>query len=395
MGYTTMWAYVWDFMNVGERKAARELKGAGLDAVSVAAKYHTVEHFQTRSKGAKWFVSRQAACYFRPTPRFYRKTPIKPFASPLLRDGDLFGQVCEAATKEGIKVIAWTVFLHDTRTGSQHPDACMVNCFGDLYTSNLCPANPKVREFAKGLCRDLSRYPLMAIECESLHYGGVGHFHGHEKIGVVLGEAGEFLLGLCFCRYCQKAAKRLGVNAVPLRRAVADLLEPTLQTGKPPAESVDELFDRVPDLKGFASAREQVVSSLVQEVAEESAMPLSFILMGSGWVIGATASSIGGTVVRFEILAYTNDPRIVSRRTREALGEIRYPERLVVGLQAYAPVSPDEKTLLANVQAALQAGARNFSFYHYGIMPPTHLEWIRKATDLMREKGGEVHAPAR
>lgn len=387
MGYTTMWAYVWDFVNVGVRKAVRELKGAGLDAVSVAAKYHTVEHLQTRAKGKKWFVSRQAACYFRPTPRFYRNTPIKPFASPLVRDGDLFGQVCDAATKGGMRVIAWTVFLHDTRTGNQHPDACMVNSFGDLYTSNLCPANPDVREFAKALCRDLSRYPLMAIECESLHYGGIGHFHGHEKLGVVLGEAGAFLLGLCFCRHCQNAAKRWGVNAASLRRVVADLLEPTLQTGKPPADSVDELFDRVPDLKAFAAAREQVVTSLVQEVAEESAVPLSFILMGSRWEIGATASSIGGAVARFEILVYTNDPRTVSRRTREALREIRDPERLVVGIQAYAPASPDEATLLTNVQAALRAGARNFSFYHYGIMPPAHLAWIRKATGLVRQNG--------
>lgn len=385
MGYTTMWAYVWDFVNVGMRKAARELKGTGLDAVSVAAKYHTVEHLQTRAKGKKWFVSRQAACYFRPTPRFYRNTPIKPFVSPLLHDSDLFGQVCDAANKADLRVIAWTVFLHDTRAGCQHPDACMVNCFGDIYTSNLCPANPSVREFAKALCRDLSRYPLMAIECESLHYGGIGHFHGHEKLGLVLGEAGEFLLGLCFCRHCQNAAKRNGVNAAKLRRTVIESLEPTLQTGKPPADSMDELFDRMPDLKAFAMAREQVVASLVQEAGEESTVPLSFILMGSRWVIGASVPSIGGRVARFEILAYTDNPRIVSSRTKGMLREIRYPERLVVGMQAYAPASPDEATLLTNVQAALKAGARNFSFYHYGIMPPAHLAWIQKATEFIRK----------
>ncbi len=387
MGYVTMWAYVWDFAHAGLRKAVREIKSAGLDAVSVAAKYHSVEHLQPRAKGKKWFVSRQAACYFRPTPRFYRTTTIKPFPSPLLKEGDLFGQVCEAAVKEGLQVIAWTVFLHDTRTGLQHPDACMVNCFGDVYTSNLCPANPEVREFVKGLCRDLSRYPLMAIECESLHYGGVGHFHGHEKIGWVLTEVDEFLLGLCFCRFCQQAAKQQGVNAASLRRAVAQLVEQTLATGKSPAGSVAELMERLPDLKGMVAARKQVVATLVHEAAVESAVPLSFILMGAREVIGAAAETLDGAVARFEILAYTNDASVVAQRVRDALREIKAPERLVVGLQAYAPAAPEEETLLSNVRAALQANARNFSFYHYGIMPPAHLAWIAKAAALIKQNG--------
>jgi hypothetical protein len=384
MGYATMWAYVWDFVDVGISKAVRELKSAGLDAVSVAAKYHTVEHLRPRARRERWFVARHAACYFRPTPHLYRATPLKPIASPLLKDGDWFGQICEAAQKVGLKVIAWTVFLHDTRLGLTHPDACMVNCFGDVYTSNLCPANPAVREFCKALVRDLSRYPLMAIEAESLHYGGIGHFHAHEKIGVVLGEAGNFLLGLCFCRHCQAQAKRNGVNAASLRRTVTELLQPTFETGKPPAESTDELFDRYPDLRAFADARERVVADLVAEVATESKVPLSFILMGSRWDIGASANSLNGSVARFEILAYTSSSREVARRTKATLREVKDGERLVVGLQTYPPAAPDAATLKENVQAAWQAGARCLSFYHYGIMPPANLAWVAEALASVR-----------
>lgn len=384
MGYATMWAYVWDFADVGINKAVRELRSAGLDAVSVAAKYHTVEHLRPRARRERWFVARHAACYFRPTLRLYRATPLKPIASPLLKDGDLFGQICEAASKGGLKVIAWTVFLHDTRLGLMHPDACMVNCFGDVYTSNLCPANPAVREFCKALVRDLSRYPLMAIEAESLHYGGVGHFHAHEKIGVILGEAGSFLLGLCFCRHCQTEAKRDGLKAARLRPLVAQLLEPTFQTGKPPAESTDELFDRHPDLRAFADARERVVADLVAEVAAESKVPLSFILMGSRWDIGASVSALNNIVARFEILAYTPSSQEVAQRTKAALQEIKEGERLVVGLQTYPPAAPDAATLKANVQAAWQAGARCLSFYHYGIMPPANLAWVTEALASVR-----------
>ncbi|MFN4179163.1 MAG: hypothetical protein ACK4I8_02525 [Armatimonadota bacterium] len=379
MGYVTMWAYVWDFATVGMGKAVRELKDIGLDAVSVAAKYHTVEHLQTRSKTQKWFVARNAAFYFQPKTSLYRNTSIKPHTSPLLKDGDLFGQICDASNKLGLKVIAWTVFLHDSRAGLSNPKACMVNCFGDVYTSNLCPSNPQVREFAKALVKDLSRYPLMAIECESLHYGGIGHFHAHEKIGIQLGELEQVLLGLCFCDSCQAFASERGLKLSTLKSQVAKWLEPVFQSGKPLSEDVTDFLERNPELKAFLEIRKEVVTSLVAEVSEDSNLPLSFILMGSEFETGASAAALKTSVQRFEILAYTRNPREVRNRTRNALKVIGEGERLVVGLQAYQPAVTEKEILLALVEAAKGAGAKNLSFYHYGIMPPNHLDWVKEA----------------
>ncbi len=379
MGYVTMWAYVWDFVTMGTKKAVGELKNAGLDAVSIAAKYHTVEHLQTRSKKQRWFIARNAAFYFQPKISLYRNTSIKPQISPLLKDGDLFGRICDAANKAGLKVIAWTVFLHDTRSGLSNPEVCMVNCFGDVYTSNLCPSNLQVREFAIALAKDLSKYPLMAIECESLHYGGIGHFHAHEKIGVQLGELERILLGLCFCNSCQAFASRRGLKLANLKRQVARWLEPVFQTGKPLAEDLNEFLQRQPELKGLLEIRKEVVASLVAEVSENSKVPLSFILMGSEHEIGASAETLKTFVQRFEILAYTQDPKEVRKRTHEALKVIGDGERLVVGLQTYQPAVTEKETLLALVEAAKGAGAKNLSFYHYGIMPPSHLDWVKEA----------------
>jgi hypothetical protein len=174
------------------------------------------------------------------------------------------------------------------------------------------------------------------------------------------------------------------VNAASLRRTVTELLQPTFETGKPPAESTDELFDRHPDLRAFADARERVVADLVAEVATESKVPLSFILMGSRWDIGASANSLNGSVARFEILAYTSSSREVARRTKATLREVKDGERLVVGLQTYPPAAPDAATLKENVQAAWQAGARCLSFYHYGIMPPANLAWVAEALASVR-----------
>lgn len=379
MGYATIWAYVWDFLNVGISKGLRELKDAGLDAVSLASKYHTVEHLQTRSKTQKWFVARNSAFYFQPQMSLYKNTTIKPYKSPLVKEGDLFGKVCDAAERAGLKVIAWTVFLHDTRTGLSNPDACMVNCFGDVYTSNLCPSNFQVREFAKAIVKDLSRYPLMAIECESLHFGGIGHFHAHEKIGVQLGDLERVLLGLCFCDSCQKIASKRGLKMKALKRQLADYLEVVFQTGKPLAENLAEFSDRYPDLKALLEVMKEVVTSLVSEVSESSKVPLSFILMGSQEETGASAELLKPFVQRFEILAYTHNPKEVRSKTQKALKEIGDGERLVVGLQAYQPAVTEKETLMALVEAAKESGAKNISFYHYGIMPPAHLDWVKEA----------------
>jgi predicted secreted protein len=117
----------------------------------------------------------------------------------------------------------------------------------------------------------------------------------------------------------------------------------------------------------------------VAEVSEESKLPLSFILMGSEFETGASAASLKTSVQRFEILAYTRNPREVRNRTRNALKVIGDGERLVVGLQAYQPAVTGKENLVALVEAVKDAGAKNLSFYHYGIMPPDHLDWVKEA----------------
>ncbi|MCS7223221.1 MAG: family 10 glycosylhydrolase [Armatimonadetes bacterium] len=382
MGYRTIWVYPWDFLLLGSERVAQDIASAGLDAVSCAAKYHSVEHLLCRGKGNRFFAA-TASVYFRPQRRLYQKTSLQPILSPLCQQTDPLAEVCRAADKKGLKVIAWTVFLHDSALGRRHPDACMVNAFGDVYYSNLCPANPEVREFVRALVQDLSRYPLFAIECESLHFGGVGHYHGHEKIGIPPNPPLWTLLGLCFCPHCRYFARKKGLRLAGLRSLVEKVVLGALQGGG--NGELKRTF-KEPDLKAFFQIRAEIVSSLVAEARSVSKVPFSFILMGSPQDIGASAGSLEGAVDRYEILAYTHDAHQVRQLTEDLVRQVKDGERCVTGLQAYYPASPNRQTLIATATAAAEGGAKNISFYHYGIMPPSCLDWVRQAVHAFGKK---------
>ncbi len=385
MGYRTIWIYPWDLLDEGPDRVARQIADAGLDALSCAVKYHSVEHLRTRGKGPR-FASATAALYFRPQRRFYEKSRIKPIVSPLCQDGDPLKEICSSAERVGLRVIAWTVFLHDSSLGRTHPEACMVSAFGDVYTSNLCPANPVVRQFVCSLVQDLSRYPLTAIECESLHYGGVGHYHGHEKIGVPMDPAFSTLLGLCFCRSCQLEARKRGLFLAPLRSLVQKAVLGYL-SGDDRGAPTRAL--REPDLRAFFEIRIQIVSDLVAEARQVSQVPFSFILMGSPQDIGATVPSLRRSVDRFEILAYSADANWVAEVSHRLMKQVGDGEKGVVGLQSYHPASPDRKTLVRCAREVGMVGIRNVSLYHYGIMPPYCLDWVRDAASAHRRLVGE------
>jgi hypothetical protein len=127
--------------------------------------------------------------------------------------------------------------------------------------------------------------------------------------------------------------------------------------------------------------REELVASLVAEVRAATAPTstgVSFLLMGDRWTSGIRADLIAPHCDRQGILAYTDSPDEVEGRVQAALtGGVPRADRLVAGLCAYPPASPDAETLQATAQAAVRAGVEELSFYNYGICPPACLDWVR------------------
>jgi hypothetical protein len=392
MTYTTMWAYPWDILDDGVGDVTRRMRDdIGLDAVSVATSYHSVEHLRPHTKGARLFSTMDGGVYFQPDADLWRDVSLKPNVAPMAEPRNPLAEICAAAGSAGLKVESWTVCLHNSRLGRENPTACEQNAFGDVYHPHLCPSNPRVREYITTLCRDLAtNYDLYAVELESLSFGGYGHFHGHAKVGLEIGAIGRFLMSLCFCDSCRDVGAAANVDMDALARAAREELVAIFEHGSPgipgkPLLVRDLLAEKAP-LATLVDARQAVVTSLTQEVRE--AVGDTFLVsmqIGDTSVGGWDGDEIAQIADAIELLCYTAKPAVVEAMVSTASSESCQPDDLIVGLSAYTPHTPSPKVLIRNVRQALRLGVRGFSFYNYGIMPERNLAWVRDAVAIIND----------
>jgi len=109
---------------------------------------------------------------------------------------DVLPELIAAATRRGVQVHAWTVFLHNGALGEAFPDCAPQNAFGDRYVTELCPANPDVRAYACVLGGEAARLGVETIVAESLHYHPLEHGYAHERYFVPLGLRARYHYGL-------------------------------------------------------------------------------------------------------------------------------------------------------------------------------------------------------
>lgn len=380
MSYTTMWAYVWDLVDDGIEEVLSCIKSdIGLDAISVATSYHSVDHLRPHTKGRRIFTSHDSALYFKPDDSFYKHTYIKPHVSPILGDGNPLREISDGCDKIGLKLISWTVCIHNTWMGRTYPQATFRNVFGDVYHAYPCPSNPAVQEYLSALTKDLNfNYNMYAIEVEALSFGGFGHFQGHSKIGFDLGRAGNLLLSVCFCPSCTERGKTAGIDVDAITKQAESLLLNAFSSGSPISDDVIATID---GLAEYLKVREKTMTALIRQLKSEIASQLFFMSMGD---VGINAKAIGAIADRVETLCYTASPDGVESGIKAAVERFGCEtDRVTVGLQAYPPASPDSRTLEKNVRRALDMGVNGFSFYNYGIMPKKCLDWVKNAVEVI------------
>jgi hypothetical protein len=355
----------------------------GLDAMSLAAAYHTFEMLRPHSTDKVLLQIPEAAIYFQPQPELYKSTVIDPHTSPLMGSSNWYGEAAEAASKSGLELIAWTVFLHNSYLSLKYPNCAEVTCTGDVSTSRLCPSNSDVRAYAVAIGRDLTEnYGISMLECEGLSFGGFGHTHYHVKHGVELGAGGRFLMSLCFCASCTGQAEDKGIDLNAIKCSAEKRIRAALREGKSIEDTPEQLISSTPGLDAFVNLREDIVSSLISQVREAIGIPVSVILMGSRYTSGIDRKRMATIADRVETLSYTPDPDRTRKTVQDITVDLKSPEQLIVGLQAYPPASPDQETLVATTHAAHELGINRFSFYNFGIMPEANLLWIKSVNDV-------------
>ena len=352
----------------------------GLGGVTVAAAYHEGRDVFPHNPVRRVRFLESGAVFFPPGPAL-RATRLQP---PVSEVAHVLPEAIAAADRRGLAVRAWTVFLHNGALAAAHPECAPENAFGDRYLTELCPANPDARAYARALATDIAALGVAGISSEALHYLGLEHGYAHERYFVPLGARIRYLLGLCFCEHCLAAARAAGVDGDAVRRTAREAIELAFAGDDPGGE---------PERDEYARVREQVVTSLVAEVAEAAGeTPFEFIELSGAvkgyadgkptgdpapsiaWQLGVDVDAVARAGDGVQAMGYAADPQRV-RGDLDAYGE----NAVSVIFRPSTPDADSDADVRAKVELARERGLGRVDFYHYGLMRLDALDWIRSA----------------
>ncbi|WP_234365673.1 hypothetical protein [Streptomyces sp. RTd22] len=228
--------YPWDV--VGDPAAAERIAALGVDAVALAAAYHSVRAATPFHPEHRVVDAHHAALYLPVRDAAWSGSRLAPATPAWMSRPDSFLAARDALRAVGLPVHAWTVLTHNTRLGRTHPDLAVRNAFGDPYPYALCPASAEVRSYCTTLVREVVALGdpdgLVLEACGPL---GLGHGGHHEKTeGADWDASMDRLLSWCFCAACLARYEAAGLDPSRLRHQVrqavdgADLAPALMQT---------------------------------------------------------------------------------------------------------------------------------------------------------------------
>jgi hypothetical protein len=396
--------YAGDIVDEGVSTVLARLRDrGGLDGVELAAVYHHSRDVYPHNPVRAVAFPDGGAVFFRPDPSRYEGKRIQPRRARVLDDCDPLALLLDDAARQGMTVRAWTINLHNFALGEAYPDCATRNAFGDPLLTDLCPANPDVRAYARNVSADIARYGVESIVAESVCYMPYDHGFHHERSAYPLPEAVRFLLAMCFCPHCEAAGRRHGADVPRLRHEVAAGLRHAI-AGEP--SNLDGVpFERAAiaslgggEMRGFLEAREGVVTSLVREVtaAVEAEGSTRFVFMDSmgaddagdqsgplvpdrSWRFGVDLPAVAAACHGISVMGYS---RTMERFRADVEGYRAVLPRSVplsIVLRAMPPDCLAAGDLPPKIAQAREWGMDWVEFYVYGLMRLSGLDWIREA----------------
>jgi hypothetical protein len=384
----TIRVYPWDLYDNGLERALDEIARAGLDSISVAATYHAARLLLPHNPRRKVLTLEPDAAYFQPDPAMYANVPA-PRVAREFSARDPLREICGAATKRDLRVQAWTIFLHNSTLGEQHPDLTVVNCFGDHYVHALCPSHPIARAYALALGADIARhYPIVALDVEALGFLGYAHNSHHDKASIALAPLHQFLLSVCFCDHCAEKIRAAGAEPQTIRAAFQRELEAWFEGNRRLANlnERDGLIELIgaENTRALLDARAQIVTSLIAELrrAVPPNVALQIRAASTPFHVGgktagdlrAIAEHADGFVFSFFGMPFAKFQSEVESVPRDTLRD----KPLWGGISVASGLAEcqDENDFRQRVALLRASGIAQFYFYNYGLMPRAGLAWI-------------------
>ncbi|WP_306746867.1 hypothetical protein [Saccharothrix yanglingensis] len=369
---TVAHVYPWDV--VGDPDAVSRVASLGVDAVALAASYHTVRAATPFHPRHRLVDARHAAFYLPVRDEAWRGKRLRP-AEPSWVDGpDPYGEASALLRGAGLPVYAWTVLTHSSRLGEANPDLVVRNAFGDAYPYALCPSNDDVAEYASTLVSEvleLGRPDGVVLEA----CGPLGFFHGghHEKTdGADWSPVQQKLLSLCFCAAC---ATRY-TDPEGLREAVRTGIDSGARVVE---EALGERAAHVREVR--ADVSRALRRRLVGEIrAAAPDVRIGAHATADPWGTGPFATVAGGVDADVDVLTLTCWPGVdASLPAIRALRAEAPGVRTAAYVLALPPKPVDGDALLREWVAYAEAGVEEFHLYHAGLASEQRLDALRHA----------------
>ncbi|MEU9559555.1 hypothetical protein [Streptomyces fumanus] len=377
--------YPWDVN--GDPAAARTVADLGVEQVTLAAAYHSTRALTPRHPRHRVVTAEHAAVLYPPDDRWTGRA-LRPHPAGAWAPGDAYGQAAAALADAGLEVHTWVVLAHNSRLGAEHPETSVVNAYGDRYPWAPCVAQPATRAYLVDLAAEAAVRPgARGTELESLGWYGLAHLHAHDKTGGVgLGDAGQYLMSLCFCPDCRAGYGGQGLDPDGLAAAVREALEPVWRGSAPS----DGGWAGVEELLGETRARatrawrdttarglQEAAVGAVRAAAPDGfqvllhADPVSYHCGANAGVDPAHVLGVADGVV----VPCTGGAGLLAPFAEHA-GEGTV---LAANLTVVSGMGGSPGTLAADAARARELGATELRLYHAGLASDADLEAVRSA----------------
>ncbi|MFI9471206.1 hypothetical protein ACIHBQ_27530 [Streptomyces sp. NPDC052492] len=378
--------YPWDVN--GDPAAPGRIAGLGTAQVTLASAYHSTRALTPRHPRHRVVTAEYAAVLYPPEESRWSGRALRPHPAGAWAPGDAFGEAAAALTDTGLEVHTWVVLAHNSRLGAEHPDTSVVNAYGDRYPWAPCVARPDTRAYLTDLAAEAAVRPgARGTELESLGWYGLAHLHAHDKTGgVPLGDAGQYLMSLCFCPSCRDGYGQEGLDADGLAAAVRDALDPVWRGEAPSGGGWRGVEKLLGDTRANATRawRDRTARTL-QEAAVRAvrraapdgfqvllhADPESYHCGANAGVDPAHILSVADGVV----VPCTGDPGLVAPFARAG----RPGAVLAANFTVVSGMGGSPGTLAADAAEARRLGAGELRLYHAGLASDADLAAVRSA----------------
>jgi len=388
-------AFVHTFAGRDPAPVIAELQSYGLTGVNLALNYHASRDFLLR-QGPRLEYLKDGFNYYSPNLSFYPESGLRPSLANSYDSNDELNSLILKAREVDFEISAWGVFLHNGNLGASFPDCSVENALGNRFLSELCPSNPRVQSYSRGLAEDLLSRGINSLAIESLHFHGARHGEHHERFFLEMSPITEFLLSLCFCSSCLDRFAEANGDGARLKSQVAAALDEFLRDQDPwlgVELSKEHLADICgPEMFAYLVVREATVSSLYGEITQLAhsygattrlidQTPLldmtSSESLHQSWVLGINPQEVRKYIDIYEPLIYRNDPTSVEKTTSHYLEQLG--GAIIPILRPTFPDNLSKPNLIAKVQKIRGLGVGEIDFYLLDTMRPRDLTWIKEA----------------